>query len=138
MSQRRPEHGRAGGAPARNTDSHVKQRHGAAPTYGRAPSTPIVSEARGGASFFFPLACARERSAGRRFGNSLAPDGGAACLCSPARAPPGAPPRRFFTRSPYFLIGPEGFTAPFQAALALPFIRSCPATKGGPLNGTGR
>src|ERR1051325_810118 len=39
----------------------------------RAPSTPIVSEARGGASFFFPLACARERSAGRRFGNKLTP-----------------------------------------------------------------
>src|ERR1051325_11185914 len=41
--------------------------------YRRAPSTPIVSEARGGASFFFPLACARERSAGRRFGNKLTP-----------------------------------------------------------------
>jgi len=35
-------------------------------------------------------------------------------------------------------IGPEGFTTPFQAAFALPFIRSCPATKGGPLIGAGR
>jgi hypothetical protein len=37
-----------------------------------------------------------------------------------------------------YAIGPEGFTAPFQAAFALPFIRSCPATKGGPLIGAGR
>src|ERR1051325_8346818 len=29
--------------------------------YRRAPSTPIVSEARGGASYFFPRSCARER-----------------------------------------------------------------------------
>src|ERR1051325_8824477 len=32
----------------------------------RDSSPPIVSEARGGASFFLSLACARERSAGRR------------------------------------------------------------------------
>src|ERR1043166_10341112 len=54
-------------------DSRFKQRDDAPPTYRRAPSTPIVSEARGGASFFFSLACARERSAGRRFGNKLTP-----------------------------------------------------------------
>src|SRR5690349_5605528 len=41
--------------------------------YRRNSSTPIVSEARGGASFFFPLTCVRERSAGRRFGNKLTP-----------------------------------------------------------------
>src|ERR1041385_8614138 len=42
-------------------------------SYRRDSSTPIVSEARGGASFFFPLTCVRERSAGRRFGNKLTP-----------------------------------------------------------------
>jgi len=46
----------------------------------------------------------------------------------PARAPSGAPPRRFFTQSPYFFVGPEGFTAHvIQAAFALPFIRQVAA-----------
>src|ERR1051325_796623 len=46
---------------------------------------------------------------------------GAACSCDRARAPSGAPPRRFFTRSPFFLIGPEGFTAPFPGSIGAAF-----------------
>src|ERR1051325_758355 len=90
-----------------------------------APSTPIVSEAGGGASFFFPLTKVRERSAGRRYGNKLAPDGGAACLCDQARAPPGAPLRRFFTQPPHFLAWTGGIDLhAIRAALAPPFIET--------------
>src|ERR1051325_6974650 len=97
----------------------------------RAPSTPIVSEARGGASFFFPLACARERSAGRRFGNKLTPrERRRVPYDRHARlpAPPGAPLRRFLTQPPHFFIGPEGVTAHvIRAAFAPPFIRQVAA-----------
>src|ERR1051325_3650458 len=49
----------------------------------------------------------RERSAERRCNNE-APCEAPACLCDQARAPPGAPLRRFFTRPPHFLAWTGG------------------------------
>src|SRR5919106_6218012 len=92
----------------------------------------------GSAVTFLPLTHVRERSAERRLvspWHQAVPRAG-----RPARTPPGAPPRRFWAQSPYFFVGPEGFSPlnVIQAALALPFIRRCPATQGGPLIGGGR
>src|SRR5689334_19355283 len=56
-----------------------------------------------------------------------------------ARAPSGAPPRRFFTQPPRFFERTAG-TNPhvIQEAFAPPFIRSRPAIEGSPLIGDGR
>jgi len=50
---------------------------------------------------------------------------GAACSCDRARAPPGAPPRRFFTRPPHFLAWTGSIDLHvIRAALAPPFIQT--------------
>src|ERR1051326_1508719 len=93
--------------------------------YRRAPSTPIVSEARGGASYFFPLACARERSAGRRSGNKLTPRERRRVLLRSSTHASGAPLRRFFTRPPHFLAWTGGIDLHvIRAAFAPPFIQT--------------
>src|ERR1044071_7380132 len=71
------------------------------------------------------------REAERRIGASLV----LGTSCEGARLPitrqarlPGAPPRRFVTRSPYFFHRTRRLGRPvIEAALALPFIRSCPS-----------
>src|SRR5258708_35893462 len=91
----------------------------------------------GTAVTFLPLTHVRDRSAERRLDSPWPLAAPRAVV--PARPPPGAPPRRFFTRSPCFFRRTRRLRRPvIQAALALPFIRRCPATKGGPLSGSGR
>src|SRR4051794_37287704 len=105
--------------------------------YRRDSSAPFIVRRGAAPPFPFALAYARERSAKRRTFSSLHLAVPRAVL--PARAPPGAPPRRFFTPSPCF-FDRTGGTSPhvIQAALAPPFIRSRPAIKGSALIGCGR
>ena len=69
----------------------------------------------------------------------LAPCGGAACRVTGTRASRRSTAAIFYAIT--VLLDRTGglfATRVIQAAFALPFIRSCPATKGGPLIGAGR
>src|ERR1043166_1409131 len=93
--------------------------------YGRAPSTPIVSEARGGASFFFPLACARERSAGRRFGNKLTPrERRRVPLRSGTRASRRSTAAIFYTATALLGLDRRELTSRYPGGFAPPFIQT--------------